>query len=114
MQPVISKTSSTWAPAPDLTVTYGPLPEHVINLRLPAVTPGPGRGRVAVVRDGPHWAGNDAEMTSTIMLAVVKGGQIGGFGLGDCLVLVMWPVVLFRALGSDAVPVVVHGSLVSS
>jgi hypothetical protein len=33
------------------------------------------------------------------MLAVVKDGQIGGFGLGDCLVLVMWPLVLFRAFG---------------
>jgi hypothetical protein len=35
------------------------------------------------------------------MLEVVKGGQIGGFGLGDCLVLVMWPVVLFRAFGKQ-------------
>jgi acetyl esterase/lipase len=29
------------APPPDVTVTYGPLPEHVIDLRLPAQTPGP-------------------------------------------------------------------------
>ena len=27
------------APAPDLTVMYGPLPEHVIDLRLLAVMP---------------------------------------------------------------------------
>ena len=29
------------APAPDLTVSYGPSPEQVIDLRLPAVTPAP-------------------------------------------------------------------------
>jgi hypothetical protein len=33
------------------------------------------------------------------MLAVVGGQNPGGFGLGDCLVLAMWPVVLIKAFG---------------
>jgi hypothetical protein len=33
------------------------------------------------------------------LLAVVGGTHPGGFGLGDCLVLAMWPVVLVKAYG---------------
>jgi hypothetical protein len=33
------------------------------------------------------------------LLAVVGGQNPGGFGLGDCLVLAMWPVVLVKAYG---------------
>jgi acetyl esterase/lipase len=39
------------APPPDLTVTYGPLPEHVIDLRLPAQTPAP----LIVLFHGGYW-----------------------------------------------------------
>lgn len=33
------------------------------------------------------------------LLAVVGGTHPGGFGLGDCLVLAVWPVVLVKAFG---------------
>lgn len=33
------------------------------------------------------------------MLAVIGGQNPGGLGLGDCLVLAMWPVVLVKAFG---------------
>jgi acetyl esterase/lipase len=39
------------APGPDLTLPYGPLPEHVIDLRIPADTPAP----LAVLLHGGFW-----------------------------------------------------------
>jgi len=39
------------APPPDLTLMYGPLPEHVIDLRLPAVRPAP----LVVFIHGGFW-----------------------------------------------------------
>jgi len=39
------------APPPDLTVRYGPLPEHVIDLRLPAELPAP----LLVLFHGGYW-----------------------------------------------------------
>jgi pimeloyl-ACP methyl ester carboxylesterase len=41
------------APPPDVTVTYGPLPEHVIDLRLPAQTADP--APLIVLFHGGFW-----------------------------------------------------------
>ena len=38
-------------PPPDVTVRYGPLPEHVIDLRLPAELPAP----LIVLFHGGYW-----------------------------------------------------------
>jgi acetyl esterase/lipase len=40
------------APAPDLTLSYGPLPEQVVDVRLPA---GTGRAPLVVVVHGGFW-----------------------------------------------------------
>jgi acetyl esterase/lipase len=43
------------APPPDVTVTYGPLPEHVIDLRLPVLTPAPDPLPLIVLFHGGFW-----------------------------------------------------------
>jgi hypothetical protein len=45
------------APPPDLTVPYGPRPEHVVDLRLPARLPAPPQGADL---SQVTWAGHSA------------------------------------------------------
>jgi acetyl esterase/lipase len=40
------------APPPDLTLRYGPLPEHVVDLRLPAAVPGRAAPLIVLIHGG--------------------------------------------------------------
>ena len=40
------------APPPDLTLRYGPLPEHVVDLRLPPAVPGRAAPLIVLIHGG--------------------------------------------------------------
>ena len=61
------------APPPDLTLTYGPLPEHVIDVRLPSRLPAP----AVVVLHGGFWrAAYDRTHTGPLASALASEGYV--------------------------------------
>jgi acetyl esterase/lipase len=61
------------APPPDLTVSYGPHPEHVIDIRLPARLPAP----VVVVIHGGFWrAAFDRTHAGPMASALAEAGYV--------------------------------------
>ncbi|GLY78796.1 alpha/beta hydrolase family protein [Actinoallomurus iriomotensis] len=61
------------APPPDLTLRYGPHPDHVIDVRLPAASPGP----LVVVLHGGFWrSAYDRTHTGPMASALASGGWV--------------------------------------
>lgn len=61
------------APPPDQTLSYGPLPEHVIDVRLPARLPAP----IIVVIHGGFWsAAIDRTHTGPMASALASAGYV--------------------------------------
>lgn len=61
------------ASPPDLTLTYGPHPDHVIDVRLPARVPAP----VVVIVHGGFWrAAHDRAHTGPMASALVDAGYV--------------------------------------
>lgn len=61
------------APPPDRTLSYGPLPDHVIDVRLPERLPAP----IVVVVHGGFWrAIHDRAHTGPMATALAKAGYV--------------------------------------
>jgi acetyl esterase/lipase len=99
--------------APDLTLSYGPLPEHLVDLRLPAATGRP--APLVVVVHGGFWkaerdrehAGpqSDGLAAAGYVVATVEYRRVGMPGGG-------WPGTLDDlALLADTVPGLVAGAV---
>src|SRR5947208_16463915 len=61
------------APPPDRTLSYGPLPDHIVDVRLPPRLPAP----IVVVIHGGFWrAAYDRAHTGPMATALAAGGYV--------------------------------------